>query len=139
MRSQLIFGLSAIAFVACVFPTDGCGCPSAFGAGTIAGVVQRSTGIPASRVRVRAEVSLKDCSMSALVDTALTWAGTNGVYRHDLRAYSVSDTACVRLTAVDTAGGRRDTVTISGIRMRLIPSYGTNERPDSLRIDLVLP
>lgn len=122
------------------FPTEACGCPPALGIGTVAGVVRRADGTPAAGAVVRANVSIRGClnPESDLVDPGVIITGSAGTYRHELRAWAPSDTACVRLTAVDTVGGRHDSVAVSGIRMRLIPSYGTRQRADSMRVDLLL-
>ena len=78
-------------------------------------------------------------SESDIVDSGLALTDPTGFYRYEIRTWAPTDTVCVRLTAVDTAGGRQDSTTVTGIRMRLIPSYGTRQRPDSVRIDLLLP
>ena len=131
--------IAAASLLGC-FPTEACGCPPALGIGTIAGLVRRADGSAAAGAVVRANVSIRGClnAESDLVDPGVIVTGAAGTYRHELRAWAPSDTACVRLTALDTAGGRRDSVAVSGIRMRLIPSYGTRQRPDSVRIDLLL-
>lgn len=133
------FIMAATTLLAC-FPTDVCGCPPALGIGTVAGIVRRADGTPAVDAVVRASVSVRGClnTESDLVDPGVVITGPAGTYRHELRAWAPSDSACVRLTALDTSGGRRDSVTVAGIRMRLIPSYGTRQRPDSVRIDLLL-
>ena len=137
-KSALIV-MAAAALPGC-FPTEACGCPPALGIGTVAGMVRRADGSAAAGAVVRASVSIRGClnAESDLVDPGVIITGSAGTYRHELRAWAPSDSACVRLTAVDTAGGRRDSVTVAGIRMRLIPSYGTRQRPDSVRIDLLL-
>ena len=136
-KSTLV--IAATSLLGC-FPTEACGCPPALGIGTVAGVVRRADGAPAAGAIVRANVSIRGClsAESDLVDPGVVITGSAGSYRHDLRAWGPSDTACVRLTALDTAGGHRDSVVVSGVRMRLIPSYGTRQRPDSVRIDLLL-
>jgi hypothetical protein len=90
---------------------------------------------------VRVEASLRGCVWTEpqLVDPNVVAAGPSGQYRYELRASAPSDSACLRLTAIDTAGGRLDSVSVAGIRMRLIASHGTRQRPDSLRVDLLLP
>lgn len=141
MLKPILIGIVAAVVVACVIPTRACACPPALGVGIVAGRVLRADGAPAPGAVVRTSVSLRGClaADSDLVDRDFTTAEPTGFYRYDVRAYAPSDTACVRVTAVDTAGGRQDSVTVAGIRMRLIASYGTRERPDSLRIDLLLP
>lgn len=131
--------IAATSLLGC-FPTEACGCPPALGIGTVAGVVRRADGSAVAGAVVRANVSIRGClnTESDLVDPGVIVTGSAGTYRHELRAWAPSDTACVRLTALDTAGGRRDSVAVSGIRMRLVPSYGTRQRPDSVRIDLLL-
>jgi hypothetical protein len=136
-----VVSITVLALLASCFPTDVCGCPPALGVGTVAGVVQRAAGTPVPGALVRVEASLRGCvwTESHLVDPNVISAGPSGQYRYELRAYAPSDTACLRLTAVDTIGGGQDSVSIGGIRMRLIASYGTRERPESLRVDLLVP
>lgn len=127
-----------LAAAACLFPTDVCGCPPTLGIATVAGVVQRADGSPAVDAVVHASVSLVRCGaeQSALVDSpASAEVDADGWYRYMLRAYAPSDTACVTLTALDTAGGRRDSAAVTGLRVRLVANYGTRERPESLRVD----
>jgi hypothetical protein len=140
-RSLILLSLALLALLASCFPTEACGCPPALGVGTVAGVVQRAEGSPAPGALVRVDVSLRGClwTESHLVDPNVVTAGPDGQYHSLLRAYAPSDTACLRVTAVDTAQGHRDSVSVAGIRMRLISSYGTRERPDSIRLDLLLP
>jgi hypothetical protein len=140
-RRVTLLSIAVLALLGSCFPTDVCGCPPALGVGTVAGVVRRAEGDPAPGALVRVEASLEGCAWteSHLVDPNVTAAGPSGNYRYELRAYSPSDTACLRLTAIDTACISRDSVSVAGIRMRLIASYGTRERPDSLRVDLLLP
>jgi hypothetical protein len=136
-----VLAVTLLALVASCFPTDVCGCTPPLGVGTLAGIVQRTEGRPVPGALVRVEASLRGCQWteSDLVDPNVTTAGPAGHYRYELRAYTPSDTACLRLTAIDTAGASRDSVSVAGIRMRLIPSWGTKQRPDSLRVDLLLP
>ena len=132
-----VLGGLCLAVAACLFPTDVCGCPPALGIATVAGVVQRADGSPAVGAVVRASLSLVQCgaAQSDLVDSpAHAAVDAGGWYRHLLRAYAPSDTACVTLTAVDTAGGRRDSAAVTGLRIRLVSS-GTRERMESLRVD----
>ena len=138
---RAVLGITVLALLASCIPTDVCGCPPALGVATVAGVVQRATGTPVPAALVRIEASIRGClwAESHLVDPNVITAGPAGQYRYELRAYAPSDTACLRLTAIDTLGGGRDSVSVAGIRMRLIASYGTKERPESLRVDLLVP
>jgi hypothetical protein len=127
--------------LACVLPTDACGCPPALGVGTVFGVVARADGEAAPGAEVRVEARLFGCASAepnALVDPPTTRTDAAGRYRYELRAISPSDTACLRLVA-RAAPERSDSAVAAGGRMRLVPSYGTRVRPESLRIDLRLP
>src|SRR5687767_8432484 len=109
-RSITLPSIAALVVLATCAPTDVCGCPPALGIGTVAGTVRRATGSPAPGALVRVEASLRGCVWTEphLVDPNVSAAGPTGQYRYELRAYAPSDTACLRLTAIDTAGGRRD-------------------------------
>ena len=134
-------GLAASFLIACGAPTGLCGCPPALGIGTIAGVVSRRGEQPVAGALVRLELSLTGCEMTDLhrIGREVVVTGYDGTYRHDVAADTPTDTACARLTAVDTGGGRRDSTVAVGIRMRLVPSYGSGPPPDSLRVDLSFP
>ena len=136
-----LVALAVLTVGGCLWPTDVCSCPPALGIGTVAGFVVRSDGAPAPGAIVRVHVPLRTCgdTLEALVDATTTRATNDGRYRFDLRSISPSDTACLSLHALDTAGGRADSVALAGIRMRLVPSYGSRRTPDSLRVDLLLP
>ena len=135
------FGLAASVLIACGAPTGLCGCPPPLGVGTLAGVVSRRGEQPVAGALVRLELSLTGCGMTDLhpVGREVAVTSYDGTYRHDVAADTPTDTACIRLTAVDTAGGRRDSTAAVGIRMRLVPSYGNGPSPDSLRVDLSFP
>jgi hypothetical protein len=135
------FSLAATALIACGAPTGLCGCPPPLGIGTLAGVVSRRGEQPVVGALVRLELSLTGCGMTDLhpVGREVAVTGYEGAYRHDVAADIPTDTACIRVTAVDTAGGRRDSTFAVGIRMRLVPSYGSGPPPDSVRVDLSFP
>lgn len=127
---------------ACALPTDLCGCPPTLGIGTVAGVVARADGAPVAGAVIRVEARIHGCALSTpsdLVDPGLAVADPAGSYRYALRTYAPSDSACVRITARAPGEPAEDSVTVDGLRMRLIPSYGSKQRPESLRVDFRLP
>lgn len=140
MKRPIILLLALVA-LACLSPTDGCGCTPALGIGIVAGVVTRGDGAPAAGAEVRVEARVRSCALSersSLVDPPTTHADDAGRYRYQMRTIVPSDTACVRLVAHAAEQPSGDSAVVDGIRMRLISSYGTRARPESLRVDLRL-
>lgn len=138
-RPFVLAGLCLLVAV-CVFPTEACGCAPLVGIATVAGVVQRADGSPATGAIVRASHLQVRCGAAdsefPLDTTYPAVVRADGWYRHSLVSYTPSDSACVTLTALDTAGGRCDSAVVSALRVRLVPNYGTRERPESLRVDV---
>jgi hypothetical protein len=140
MKTVATLAITLLA-LACVLPTDACGCPPALGIGTVFGVVTRADGAAAPGAVVRVEARVFGCASAepnTLVDPPTTRTDAAGHYRYELRAISPSDTACVHVVA-RAAPERPDSAVAAGVRMRLVPSYGTRARPESLQVDLRLP
>lgn len=135
-RPFILAGLCLLV-AACVFPTEACGCTPLVGIATVTGMVQRADGSPAAGALVRTSQLQVPCGAEPYpVETSYpAVVRADGWYRHSLMSYSPSDSACVTLTALDTAGGRRDSAVVTGLRVRLVANYGTRERPESLRVD----
>jgi hypothetical protein len=132
----------AMLIVACIIPTDACGCSPTLAIGTVAGVVRTASGSPAADAAVRVEARLTSCDLdepSALVDAPTTRTDSAGRYLYRLRTISTSDSACLRLVARASGAGPSDSAVVSGIRMRLISSHGLTGWGDSTRVDLRLP
>lgn len=141
MKFKLLVVSALLVASACFLPTDACGCPPALGIGTLAGVVTRASGSAVVGAEVRAQVRLWGCSgpsADMLVDSAKTVTDANGRYNIFLRSFGPTDTACVKITARMVTASGIDSVSYDGLRMRLIPSYGTKLKPDSIRVDLRL-
>ncbi len=141
MRSKLFLGaLLASAAAACLSPTGMCACPPALGLADLSGAVTRA-GRPVRGAVVRVDLRARGCAdttRSTLVDRPETTADTLGRYTYQARSAAPSDTACVRVTAVDTSGGRRDSAVATAPRVRLTSSHGTRERPPVIRLDVAL-
>jgi hypothetical protein len=131
----------ALAAAACLSPTDACGCPPALGIGFVTGDVHRADASPVSGAQIHIVALVRGCAdtLNALVDNATSIANSNGAYAYELRAAIPTDTACIRVVAFDPASPTHDSVTVEGLRMRLVPSYGTSHLPDTLNVALQFP
>ena len=138
MRRIPLTTVAVAALLLCCTPTEPCACPPALGHGVVYGVVTRAAGEPAAGAVVRVEAFHRGCADSLgsmLVDRPTAPVDGSGRYRYAMRSMVPSDTACLRLAALDTAGAREDSSVIAGIRMRL-----RSRAPyDSLRVDFALP
>ena len=128
---------AAVVLLLCCTPTEPCACPPALAHGVVSGVVTRAAGEPAvgAVVRVEAFRGCADTLFGLLVDRPTAPVDGSGHYRYEMRSVIATDTACLRLTALDTADSREDSVVVAGIRMRLRP----RAPGDLLRVDFLLP
>ena len=133
--------VATLAAAACLSPTEACSCPPALGIGVLTGTVRRADASPVSGAPVHVTALLRGCAatLNALVDDATTITDTSGAYAYQLRSVIPTDTACIRVVAFDPTSTTPDSVTVEGIRMRLVPSYGTSQKPDSLNVALQFP
>jgi hypothetical protein len=140
MRTNLSF-VAALAAAACLSPTEACSCPPALGIGVLTGTVRRADASPVAGAPVHVTALLRGCadSLNALVDDATTITDISGAYAYQLRAMIPTDTACIRVVAYDPSSPTPDSVTMEGIRMRLVPSYGTSREQDTLNVALQFP
>lgn len=135
MRSTPVWLGAAAALIAC-WPTEPCACPPALGFGTVYGRVTTAEGAPAAGALVHIYSSDLDCTggENRLVDLPVATAGAEGRYRYPIRSTAPDESACVRVSVI--AG--TDTLATGERSLRLVASYATPERPDSVRIDLQL-
>ena len=126
---------------ACLSPTEACSCPPALGIAVLTGTVRRADASPVAGAPVHVTALLRGCadSLNALVDDTTTITDTGGAYAYQLRAVSPTDTACIRVVAFDPSSTTPDSITAEGIRMRLVPGYGTSHEPDTLNVALQFP
>ncbi len=127
-----------IALILACSPTELCACPPALGIGTVFGTVTDAEGAAAPSLAIHVRVYQVACEAMeiAVIDAPRVVTDATGRYRYALRTIVPADDACVRVAAV-SAGD--DTLASATARMRLVSSYGTRERPDSVRVDLRVP
>ncbi len=137
MRPLKTVGLTVLALLSCV-PTEPCACRPALGLGIVFGTVADAAGRAVPAVTLRVEAFKPDCAgvENPLVDNATTTTDGAGKYRYALRALVPADEGCVVVTALSSDAAVLASATA---RLRLVPSYGVRDRPDSVRLDLRLP
>lgn len=135
MRSTLVGLGTAAALLAC-WPTEPCACPPALGIGTVYGRVTAADGAPVAGIEVHIHSPYLDCTAgeNTLVDRPFATAGADGRYRYQIRSLAPAASSCVRASVL--AGS--DTLATAVRSLRLVSSYGSGARPDSVRIDLQL-
>ena len=125
-------------FVAC-FPTAPCACPPVLGIATVTGSVTRSDRSPTANVALQLAAHPLTCTSSDnfLVDRSETVTNEAGTYEYRLSILGLDDRpGCVRVTVLSP---NADTIATATAPVRFVPSYGTRQSPETVRLDLQLP
>ena len=138
-RSVFVAGLLGVA--TCGTPTGLCGCSPMPMSNliTVYGTVSRGAS-PAIALPVRLFGSSRSCNGPneiVSVTPTLTQTTTDGRYRAQIGLLVPSDTACLRVTVVDTARRPIDSTSVVRRPVRVAPNVGRAQQ-DSVRLDVVL-
>jgi hypothetical protein len=135
MRKRSVWlALAGVLGLACLEPTDGCGCPPTPATAVVFGRVQTTSGAPVAQAPVSAYIALSgNCSRQEFPDGA-SQTRSDGTYRVGIAAPVETDSTCVlvHVQAPFGSGLSNPTDTIISLAFRYEPPW------DSARVDATL-
>jgi hypothetical protein len=120
--------------LACVDPTDGCGCPPALASALVVGRVQTTTGAAVARATVSAYLARDGVCARRESPDGVGQTGSDGSYRVGIGSFMEADSACVLVRVRAPLGSGLDDAadTVVTLAVRFEPPV------DSARVNATL-